>query len=116
LSVCLVFLAACSTTGSIDLKKLETQYGIVVTEGDPPPDAKPVRMVYASSTGWYPLGFIPIVPIAWQSCMAKLAKMAKAAGAEGVSNVESRYEPTHFLALQPFWPTTLVVHGMAWTR
>jgi hypothetical protein len=100
--------------GQVDLSRLHERFTLQITATDPPPGAKPIRVIYASSTGFEPLGLIPIWRVQFDECLEQLAAKASELGADGVSNLASYYRPTFVFDLFGLWAPWLQVYGMAW--
>ncbi len=112
-------LASCTTVIDADLRELLDQQQFPVTQDAAPDDTETVGMIATRDTGFYPLGFIPVVPMSMQACIEELVRQARRIGGDGVSRVTLQYEqPTSFLSFSvvflPDWFGSVTVTGSVW--
>ena len=120
LAVVAVF-GACTTVIDSDLRPLLEQQQFPVTQDATPDGCDIVGLIAARDTGFYPLGFIPVVPMSMQACIDELVRLAKEKGGEGIARVSLQYEqPTSFLSFSviflPDWFGSVTVTGSVWRR
>jgi len=111
-------LLSCWSIDKADLAAMQDETGLLLSEGEPPREAIPIRSLAIGQDGFYLLGFIPIVPIDLDRTFRTLVKEAVTAGARGIAKI--RYvvdgpSPTKFQAFPiPDWSASIRITGMAW--
>ena len=92
-----------------------------VTQDATPDGCETIGLIAARDTGFYPLGFIPVIPMSMQACIEALEQKARALGGDGIARVTLQYEqPTSFLSFSviflPDWFGSVTVTGSVWRR
>lgn len=117
----LALTTGCTTVIEADLRGILAVQQFPVTQDATPDGSDVVGMVAARDTGFYPLGFIPVVPMSMQACIEELVRQAQILGGDGIARVTLQYEqPTSFLSFSvvflPDWFGSVTVTGSVWRR
>jgi hypothetical protein len=112
---------ACTTTVEADVRRLLENERFPVTMGEAPPQTESVGIIAVRDTGFYPFGFIEVVPLSLQACVDEMVERAREMGGEGISLVVIEYEqPTSFLSFSvifiPDWFGSVTLSGNVWRR
>lgn len=112
-------LAACSSVDSTAFEKYQAERGFAISQGDAPPGARPLGLVWAQRSGLYLFAIVPLVTADLETTLEKLAGEARRIGADGIAHVRLEYAPARFFAFEswPFpWVQTLSLSGMAYKK
>jgi hypothetical protein len=86
-----------------------------------PEGVETIGLVATRDTGFYPFGFIPVVPMTMQSCVDEMVRQARRLGGHGISQVAIDYDQaTSFLSWSvifiPDWFGSVTITGSVWRR
>ncbi|MEZ5965504.1 MAG: hypothetical protein R3F56_16845 [Planctomycetota bacterium] len=114
----LMLAASCVSTTSADLEHLRRDLGIPVSADAVPEGHRPIAALAYARTGFYFLGFLPVVSVELAAGVRKVVEQARALGATGIANLHYEYEPASSLRFVVFplpdWSASLHVTATAY--
>ncbi|MEM7203445.1 MAG: hypothetical protein AAF628_24490 [Planctomycetota bacterium] len=111
-------LASCTSFEEVDVENYLTGLTLEMSTAPAPPEAAPLNVVAIYKSGFYLLGYLPIVGVRLGDCMRRMAEHAKQLGADGIADLRVVYEPASLLKFAAFpipdWSASISVTGMAY--
>ncbi len=116
----LPLVASCYSTTHADLEQYFEGDALLLTEGNAPEGAEPIKILSVYKSGFYLFGAAPIVAVDLEETVRMICKQAKELGADGIAHISFDYQPASLFKFTlfpiPDWSASIHVQGMAWRR
>jgi hypothetical protein len=116
----LLTLPGCYSCEQADITRYLTREGFPLATEPPPAQAESLGLVHAEETGFYLVGYFPLVRASLQGCLDRLLRSARALGADGVADLRYEVSPARLFKFSVFpvpdWSARVFVTGTAYRR